>query len=147
MIKIFNFIWSDIFFSNSYIYKSNFHSINWKFNTLPFISKFILWTNSYASNINGCICPKCNTNLPWCLKTESGSLWFIFSISIQNLQPNAQLGVPSTNFSSIHPIHYQLILFDQPIMFFLSPPPILILLVCALKLIPSLESLPCLIQP
>jgi len=29
---------------------------------------FIHWTNSFSSNFGSCICPKCNSNLPWFLK-------------------------------------------------------------------------------
>jgi len=60
-----------------------------------------------------------------------------------------QLTVPATDFASMHfsttQMHYLMLFIGRPIMFFLSPPPMLILLVHALKSIPFYY--PCFIQP
>jgi len=73
------------------------NAISIESSTLFHLSQMIiLWTNSFVSNVDGCICSKCNANLPWCLSP----VWCISSFSIQNLLPNIQLTVPPTDFPS-----------------------------------------------
>jgi len=89
---------------------------------------FILWTNIFESNVVGYICSKINTNFPRFLKPcvvyiylKPCMVWFLVFRTYDQMLSWPSLPLIFLLYTSLQlKMHYRMLLFDRPIMLFLS---------------------------